>query len=399
MRRFLPYYIFKFSFDLMLVYPFYVLIFQNRGQGEASIGWLLALWSASVVLLELPMGVLSDRIKRKTILLAAAFAKAAAFAIWIPANTFTLFTSGFILWGLSEALLSGTEEAWLYESLVEQGRGQDYQKIKGRGSFCASIAVGTASILGGFVIPSGENTVLVLSVLACLVAAGAVLFFGNPPRTGGPDAGEAPEEQFIPMVKSACTDILRSRRLFILTIFASFILLTAGVMEEWDPVFLTSLGITPVWLGIWLAVRYGCESLGALAAHRMNRFLPGTRSMIAVAAVAALALPAIGYFRILALLPLYGLFYAIYAMLAVQTEGRMQDMIPGSRRATVMSVKSLIDNVLGIMLILATGYFAEAAGWPPVWLIAGAYVLILCVVLFAFTGRKKSSSGIDEQIV
>lgn len=383
----------------MLVYPFYVLIFQNRGQGEASIGWLLALWSASVVLLELPMGVLSDRMSRKKLLLASTLTKAAAFALWIPANTFTLFTSGFILWGLSEALLSGTEEAWLYESLVEQERGQDYQKTKGKGSFCASIAIGTASILGGFVIPSGENTILVLSVLACLVATGVVLFFGNPPRTDRPDDGDSPEEQFIPMVKSACTDILRSRRLFILTVFASFILLLSGILEEWDPLLLTSIGITPAHLGIWLAVRYVCESLGALAAHRMNSFLPGIRSMITVAAFAALALPALGYFRNLALLPLYGLFYAIYAMLAVQTEGRMQDMIPGSRRATVMSVKSLIDNILGIILILATGYCAEVAGWPPVWLIAGAYILILCVVLFAFTGRKKSSSGIDEQIV
>lgn len=398
MRRFLPYYVFKFSFDLMLVYPFYVLIFQNRGQGEAAIGWLLALWSASVVILELPMGVLSDRMSRKRILLASALTKAAAFALWIPAQSFTVFTAGFLLWGLSEALISGTEEAWLYESLVCRGHGDDYQKIKGRGAFCASAAIGTASILGGIVIHSGETTVLALSALACLISALSVLFFDDSPRTGDPDSEEASGGEFFPMVRSACTDIMRSRSIFILTVFASFILLLSGILEEWDPLLLTSLGITPAHLGIWLAVRYGCESLGALVAHRMNRYLPGTRSMIAVAAFTALTLPALGYFRSLALLPLYGLFYAVYALLAVQTEGRMQDMIPGSRRATVMSVKSLIDNVLGIILILATGYLAEAAGWPSVWMTAGAYVMVFCGVLFV-VARKRINSGIDEQIV
>lgn len=382
MKHYFPYYLVKFFFDFILLYPLYVLIIQNRGMSEGSIAWLLALWSLSVVLLELPMGVLSDRCSRRKILLMASLSKALAFLVWIPARSFAMFTLGFILWGLSEALASGTEEAWLYENLAEQGQEGAYEKIKGRGTFFSSIGIGTASVLGGLGIEYGETFILVISVLASLVSAVGILFFGNPPRTASPDEEAETEQAFIPMLRSAFSDILQSRPLLILILFASFVLLVPGVLEEWDPVFLSSLGITPVWLGVWLAVRYGCESLGSLFAHRGARFLPGIKSMLSVAALSALVLPALGISGSFWLLPFYGLYYAVYALLGVLTEGKMQNLLLGSRRATLMSIKSLLDNLVGILMILSSGYLAEAQGWPIVWISGGIFIIVFCMILF-----------------
>ncbi len=388
-KAYIHYYLFKASFDLILAYPLYVLIFQNRGLNETSIAWLLALWSLSVVALELPMGVLSDKTDRKKVLFAASIAKALAFTLWIPAQSFLLILAGFILWGLSEALHSGTEEAWLYESLADSGRGAEYRKIRGRGRFLSSMAIGLSSILGGFGIRFGETFVLGVSAAASVLAAGAVLFFDRPPKTGEPDEDEESRLNFPSMVRNAFADIRASRSLLTLTILASAVLLIPGVLEEWDPVFLTSLGMLPVHLGLWLAIRYACESAGALLAHRADRLLSSIPRILAIAALGALVLPLIGITGSLIVLPLYGLYYALYALLSVQVEARMQDLVPGSRRATVMSVRSLLDNLVAILLILGTGYLAELRDWKTVWTASGALVILICALLLSAGGREQ----------
>lgn len=372
------YYLFKFSFDLVLAYPLYVLIFQNRGLSEGSIAWLLALWSVCVVALEIPAGLLSDRMTRKHLILASAVAKGLAFLVWIPAHSFAVFAAGFLLWGASEALLSGTEEAWLYETLSSEGRINEYQKIKGRGSFFAAIAFAASSLIGGYAARYGETVILLLSAAAVLVSACAAASFGNPPRTEILDEeGAAPG--FAELLRSAWTDLSGSRRLLVLILASSTVLLVPGVLEEWDPVSLSAIGITPFQLGLWLSLRYIAESIGSLAAHRTNRMLGGVRPLLAASAAAAALLLVFALVGSLYLLPLYGAFYAFYALLSVQAEAQLQECIRGSSRATVLSVRSMLCNIFGIVMILGTGYLAEFSGWQAVWIASACFAAALCI--------------------
>jgi len=414
------YYLYRFSFDFILVYPLYVLIFQNRGLHEGAIAWLLALWSFFVVVLELPAGVLSDRLPRKHLLVAAALTKALGFLIWIPAQSFFLFSVGFFFWALSEALVSGTEEAWLYETLVEAGRKNDYQKIKGRGAFFASMAIAASALIGGYAARHGETAVLVLSGISGVVSACSAFFFGKPPHTdfqgeesfercvhgesGLPCHNDQAGQSCQPvietdghsvggilyMLRSAWMDLARAPGLAVLVLLSSTVLLVPGVLEEWDPVALTSVGGTPLLLGVWLSLRYGLESFGSLLAHRFDRQLGFVRPLLVVATATGVLVFVFGVFRSLYLLPLYGLFYAVYAVLAVQADAQIQHIIDGRRRATVLSVRSMLSNISGIAMILAIGYGAENVGWPVVWTTSAVFIAVLCLLfaLISLTGKK-----------
>ena len=60
-----------FLFDFMLAYAIYTALFELRGLSIAEIGILLAFWSASAILLELPSGALSDHFDRRILLVLA----------------------------------------------------------------------------------------------------------------------------------------------------------------------------------------------------------------------------------------------------------------------------------------------------------------------------------------
>src|SRR5690606_41419850 len=85
LRRFLRGYLaYVFLFDFMLAYAIYTALFQLRGVSLAEIGILLAFWSATAIVLEIPSGALSDHFDRRVLLVAAPLVQAPTLRRWAP---------------------------------------------------------------------------------------------------------------------------------------------------------------------------------------------------------------------------------------------------------------------------------------------------------------------------
>ncbi len=106
------YYAYAFLFDVMLAYAVYTALFELHGLSVSEIGLLLAFWSASAIVLEMPSGALSDQFDRRLLLVLAPLAKALTFVCWgLAAGNFWLYGLGFLCWSLGQALQSGSREA------------------------------------------------------------------------------------------------------------------------------------------------------------------------------------------------------------------------------------------------------------------------------------------------
>lgn len=390
------YYLYRFAYDFILVYPFYTLIFSRQGQSESAIGLLLAIWSCSVLVFEVPMGLLSDRMTRRHVLLLSALAKAVGFALWLLPGGFWVMAAGFVFWGLSEALRSGTEEAWLYETLHQAGRPELYARIRGRGTVVGSLAIALAAPAGGWVAERwGMDPVLWASVTVSLFSALLVAGFGQPPRTELPteDEADAARPAVLRDLLPALRDIGRKRSMLSLIVFSGALLVVAGVLDEWDPLFLTRAGLTPTLFGLWMTARLLAESAGAALAHRAGSRLDSTRRLIWAAALSALPLVGLGLSQNLGWLLPYALFYLVYALLGVLAETRIQERLHGAHRATILSLRSFLENAVGIVMILVCGGVGQAAGLARIWTLAGVYAIVLAGVLLGVAARLPHRPG------
>lgn len=387
MKSIRPYYASRFFSEFILVYPFYLLILQQRGLSPATSGWLMAIWSFSVMAFEIPAGMVSDKANRKYVLVAAVIVKALAFLLWIPNWGFVAIATGFVLWGLSESLNSGTEEAWLFETLASEGSTEHYTRIRGKGQFFASMGIALAAPAGGWLSRYGMGSVLLASLLSCIIAAITMLRFGNPPRTEIPGDGDDPSplraSDLRKIWKAWCSHPVIIR----MTLFSCTVLIIAGVLDEWDPLLLKTLGLSNTMIGAWITVRFASESLGAMLSHRASAILRSPRNMAIAAAGLAFPLLALGYFFNLAWLPAYCLFYFGYAMIAVQLETKIQELSPGEWRASVLSFRNLLENASGIALILLSGYGIHHLGFSWVWIAAG-FLAIVGSIGFLFFNRS-----------
>ena len=71
-----------------------------------------------------PSGAWADTVDRRHLLVLSAVVYAGAFSSWLLWPTFAGFALGFVLWGVSGSLMSGTFESLLYDELRGRGRGE-----------------------------------------------------------------------------------------------------------------------------------------------------------------------------------------------------------------------------------------------------------------------------------
>nr|WP_281881234.1 MFS transporter [Nocardia sputorum] len=133
--------LFKSIGELIPLYALYALLFADHGLSTGQISSLFALWSATSFLLEVPSGAWADTVSRRGLLVLSGALLTAGFALWTAAPSFAGFAAGFVLWGTSGALASGTFEALLYDDLAARGESSAYPRILGYTRAGAEVAV------------------------------------------------------------------------------------------------------------------------------------------------------------------------------------------------------------------------------------------------------------------
>ena len=107
---------------------------------DAQISTLFIIWSVTSFVLEVPSGAWADTVDRRRLLVLSAVIYAAGFASWLALPGYAGFALGFVLWGVSGSIMSGTFESLLYDELVVRGREDDYPGLIGLAQSSALVA-------------------------------------------------------------------------------------------------------------------------------------------------------------------------------------------------------------------------------------------------------------------
>ncbi|WP_232052281.1 MFS transporter [Nocardia cyriacigeorgica] len=127
--------------DFFPLYAIYALLFADHGLNAGQISSLFALWSATAFLLEVPSGAWADTVSRRGLLVLSGVLLTLGFTLWTVLPSYLGFAAGFVVWGISGALRSGTFEALLYDELSLRGEPSAFPRILGYTRAGTEIAV------------------------------------------------------------------------------------------------------------------------------------------------------------------------------------------------------------------------------------------------------------------
>ena len=134
--------------DAMAWLPVFFLYFSSH-LSLAEVLRLEALYYVVVVMLEVPSGYLSDRVGRKVTLVLAASAFVISYVVFISARDFSAFAIAQLALATGMAFRSGTDAAFLYDTLHCLGRDDEYGQREAQLERLSLSASAVAVVLGG----------------------------------------------------------------------------------------------------------------------------------------------------------------------------------------------------------------------------------------------------------
>ncbi|MGY1688992.1 MFS transporter [Geodermatophilus sp. SYSU D01105] len=357
--------------ELVPYYPLYALLFLDTGLSDPQVSALFAVWSVTGLLTEVPAGVLADRWSRRGVVVVGGGLQAAAFAVWTAAPAAPAFAVGFVLWGVSSALVSGAAEALVYDGLAAVGAESAYARVNGWMTAAELLVqIPTAAAASLLFALGGYPAVGWTSVAVCLAAAALALRF--------PEVRHVPEdgdEEPVPL-RRGVAEALRRPGLR-LTVLAVALLGGLDAVEEYFPVLAGDWGVPTEAVPFAVLATALAGALGGALAGRAERLPDAALPALLALAGVLLVVPAL-WARPAALVALAAA-YGVYIAVLVVGEARLQHRITGPHRATITSVAGL-----GLELASLPVFAAWALGG-----LGGVAVVVLAVVPVVAAGLRR----------
>lgn len=231
--------LFNFFSDFRLYGPVLVIYFADVSGSYAKATSVLAATMLASALLEIPTGVLSDRLGRRRTAIVGAIASAVAVSLYAVAPGYLVLIFGAVFEGVARSFYSGNNDALLYDSLAQEGREGEFHRHSGRVGSMFQLALATSAVAGGLVGLISLRLVVALSIVPQMLCFLIALRFVEP-RVHGPIESNAFRH-----FRAAFTSMRKNPQLRRMVVASS---LSQGVGEtafQMQPAFVS--GLWPIW--------------------------------------------------------------------------------------------------------------------------------------------------------
>ncbi|MDR1330058.1 MAG: MFS transporter [Oscillospiraceae bacterium] len=375
----------SFFHSLIPAYVIERLFNFQRGMNVQTIVYAEIIYAFTVTVFEIPSGIMADSFGRKRMLVISGVLAAAELLLVLFAHSFLQFAAAIFLAGVSTAFSSGSENALLYDSLLHEGRQDDFEKLLGRLSAVDFIG-STAAALGGGVLANFFDYEFnyIISIFSMCTAAAVALTLKEPPVLTKSESEISGAARYAKQAVS----VFRSQPTVLLFCLTGAVLgACMTYLDEFWQVVSDNVGI-PVMLFGAIGVSFGAvRTPGALLAHKLKEKFGYRRILTCLIAVSAVGYAAVFFVR--------NAFCLVPMLPAALAAGIADPLVAGylhrhtdsDIRATVESFSSLGLRVAAVGVGLLFGRIAAERSIFAGFLALGA-VCFGYLGLFALGGGK-----------
>lgn len=370
------------SFVIAVIVPYYRdemgLDFQAFLIGEA-------FFAATVVLLEVPTGWISDIWQRKHVLLLAALVEMIGYSC-------LLFGEG-LLWaivaqsviGVAISLISGTNTSMLYDTLLSSGREREFRQREGKRAGMGFYSISCASIASGFIYAFDHKLTVLMSVLAIFGSLVMAFFMQEPTRHK-----RAPEKHPIAdMIKTARYALHGHAEIGVIILFAATLFCSTKMIMWSQQPYYAAVGIPEAFFGVLMAAGFFLAGMSSQLGHKLDGKVGSIRALATVWIVAILVCLGAAFHVGLSgvgLLMLGG--SCLFGLANPRVSEAINQRVDSTRRATILSTQSLMTSLLFIPVSSVIGWVSDHHGITGTLLAIAAWLCCAGLLLVFFFTRK-----------
>lgn len=363
----------SFFGTISFLQPVLTLFYFERGLTSSDILIVLMFWSGAVLLGEVPTGIFADRFGAKYSFLFGSFLKFLSITLLLFAYEPWMFFLYSFINGFSVTFFSGADEALIYDSLKESNEENRMDHAMGKIQSASFISMLIAVLFGSYLARDLADSQFTLLILLGLVFHLIELFLILSVKQPSVDSFQ--KENPFSQIKSGIRVIRQAPQLLLMFLNVTLVFIPAGaVYQYFDQPLLQDVGMPVYLIGIFYAISailgyIASNSIGWMTARYSRVMLMNISGLSAAAGLLISGLfgsslwIVLGSFFLLRLVR--AIRYPIYSQLS-------NDLIPSGVRATTISLLSIVDSGLDLVVF---GVLSTIA------LNGYSYVLIGCAII------------------
>ncbi len=375
-----------------LLVPVLSLLLIYKGATLSNLSIILGLYAFTVIVLELPTGVIADVFGRKKSFCISVIVSIFSIITLLLGKGFVFLCAGMILYGISRALSSGSFDAMFIDYYIDNFGKDKLHNITTRLSVLEAIGMSAGALSGGF-FPKITTTyftslgmydlnLIIRIILATIVAILSFAFIQEDNNKQKHECISLKQH-----IKNSSKFVSKNSTVIsiFISVFATGFFLS-GLETYWQPHFITllpsenSMGL----LGLMAFLYFAAATLGSIASNKLiKKYKFDSRKMYLILRLmlaVSLILTALQT-KVPIFMGLYTSIYLFFGMSNIPEGVILNNEIPNEIRASVLSVNSLTMQIGGLSGSLLYSILIKYISIPGIWIVAAVVVLITVAII------------------
>ena len=347
-------YISNFLFNSSIAGAAWVLLLVSDGYSLIQVGFAETVFHIVSLMAEIPSGMFADVFGRKKSLILSCIMTMCSAVVrgFIPGFAAVCVSVGFS--ALSYNFISGSDSAIAYDSLLEEGQENRYDKYISNQTMIYRISNGLATLFAGAAVIMGNRNAHILSIGISVVNLICLLFLREN-KVILKKSGDSLSKRIKDVYKGSWSFLKGNKKVAGLIFRNALVGGIDVLLLFFLQAKLPMTGIPDWTLGPLLFIMSMGGILGALAARKANKTSLGKLFIVCLSlALAGLLSEFTGVWYLMTL----GGFVTAFAddLIQIRSDMALNQMVPAEQRATLMSVNSFCFSCIMIVMSPLAGF-------------------------------------------
>ena len=333
----------------MLSMPIIVIFFQDHGLSLAQIMQLQAAYSLSVAIFEIPSGYIADLFGRKKTIVLSTLFSFFGFLIFSFFSGFNEFIIAEICVGIGGSLMSGSDTALMYDTLIEENEQKTYTKVEGKNYAIGNFSESIAGVVGGLLAVNHLYLPVYLQTI--------ILFFSIPISLSliEPKVNKKLALSFQSIKNVLYFSLIKNLKLKWLIIFSSFMVVVTLSIAWLAQPFFQEINIPILYFGLLWALLNLTAGLLSFNSHKFN----SKNNIFKYSIIMIVSFILLSIYQSLVGLIFIFIIYAVRGLVTPLLKNLININISSEKRATILSIRSFIIRISFASIAPFLGFIAD----------------------------------------
>lgn len=375
------------SFLEALSFPgaIWILFFLKSGLNLEEVGFLIGALFLTQFIFEIPSSVLADRYSRKNILIVGTIFFILSLILFFSGNSFIYFLLAVIFFGISNSFSSGTDQALVYDTLLNLKKEDDYKKVQSKINGIYFLGRAANSILAVLLFTINHKLPFLMAIIISLAELFILILFKEPTfhKSSGAHLNQ---------VKEGLKFLLTNEKIWLIVLVFSLMSAVSDILfVNYQPVLdFAKLPVLYFSL-VYLAVNI-FSFAGSMFYPRLEKILSANKILACYLLVSFFVSLSFASGNLLFILLAILILSFSFGTHNVYITSLINKITPSSHRATTISIQSQINLlILGIAIIAVNKISSD---YSIFWgMIFNAGIILVAFIGFLFVRMKNKKTA------